>query len=824
MTPSPTTSATKEEKGVNKKMKKEKKMNRDHNNHNHNHKKSSSMSSSLVKTEGKVLSGTPVDFLYKTMLERDPRKRKVKPVDHKNFESLELLDDLSSDDEEYIPKGGGEDDDVDLDEDGSGEDDNDDNDDDEDDEDESSEDDNNLAMLISPSSSKAQVTQKSTKFERSISERSDKILTSPKKSDLSSKVNSIRICSVCCGDTSLDSDEIVECDSCSITVHENCYGVSGDESDNDSVHSTLSSASTEPWFCDACKAHVRNPTCDLCPNSGGIFKQTDAGRWVHIVCALYINGVAFTDTIHLTGITLFEFAYDRWGAKPCILCEDERFARTGVTISCDAGLCRTFFHVTCAQREGLLQEVQEIESETEIVDPFVAHCKMHAVEKGIVKSKKRNFLSLQSRMKFKSSAMTSLPARTLKKLEKARDKWRRHYNHILKPPAKQEDPEIFHNFLPPHTPATKLPRLLTTSPKAVKALVKKAELMGFTPESTLMIQDAIDIRRKWHVPPAFSIEFVSYYIDRGSRINNMKKKILELQSQGDSLKKEEADITKTMNDQVIPQHDDLKKKSLELKSKARNIWTKLNEIRSLGRSDIKDTVKMPSLFETPVRDRKISDSHTTSSSIHPTKRKLSFSGRLSLSHEFKLKECTTCGGKKDQHFLALCDSCRLHYHLYCLDPPLTRMPKKTRFGGWQCSDCTDKQREVQKKQYNPLLADEEDSVDESSARKRTRRGPNKYLPDADTSRPSIAQTTVTKRRGRPPLTEKQKQLRLLARKRKEEQMKRQDTTLMISLDESQSPGSIVKGISSPKKVQRSPPLEKECCRCQKTSSTLELVR
>lgn len=25
-------------------------------------------------------------------------------------------------------------------------------------------------------------------------------------------------------------------------------------------------------------------------------------------------------------------------------------------ISCDAGMCRSYFHVTCAQREGLLSE------------------------------------------------------------------------------------------------------------------------------------------------------------------------------------------------------------------------------------------------------------------------------------------------------------------------------------------------------------------------------------------------------------------------------------------------------------------------------------
>lgn len=32
------------------------------------------------------------------------------------------------------------------------------------------------------------------------------------------------------------------------------------------------------------------PVCELCPNSGGIFKETDVGKWVHLICALYAPG------------------------------------------------------------------------------------------------------------------------------------------------------------------------------------------------------------------------------------------------------------------------------------------------------------------------------------------------------------------------------------------------------------------------------------------------------------------------------------------------------------------------------------------------------
>lgn len=48
----------------------------------------------------------------------------------------------------------------------------------------------------------------------------------------------------------------------------------------------------------------------------------------------------------LTSVTLFEMQYTKWGAKQCSLCEDSRYARTGVCIECDAGLCHTYFHVT----------------------------------------------------------------------------------------------------------------------------------------------------------------------------------------------------------------------------------------------------------------------------------------------------------------------------------------------------------------------------------------------------------------------------------------------------------------------------------------------
>ena len=88
--------------------------------------------------------------------------------------------------------------------------------------------------------------------------------------------------------------------------------------------------------------------------------------------------------------------YNRWGAKSCALCSDPWLSRTGVCIGCDAGMCRTFFHVTwyasngdlwticfldvqlfcwSAQREGLLSET--FHEDAVQADPFYANCKLH---------------------------------------------------------------------------------------------------------------------------------------------------------------------------------------------------------------------------------------------------------------------------------------------------------------------------------------------------------------------------------------------------------------------------------------------------------------
>ena len=102
-----------------------------------------------------------------------------------------------------------------------------------------------------------------TKVEFNNSNKNNNKTDSTQDQQGQSKLNNLKnilVCSVCLGDDSRNDDEIVECDSCGISVHELCYGITAD--DAESIHSDASSASTEPWFCDPCKAGVKNPVSE----------------------------------------------------------------------------------------------------------------------------------------------------------------------------------------------------------------------------------------------------------------------------------------------------------------------------------------------------------------------------------------------------------------------------------------------------------------------------------------------------------------------------------------------------------------------------------
>lgn len=512
----------------------------------------------------------------------------------------------------------------------------------------------------------------------------------------------ILICCVCLGDNSEDADEIIQCDNCGVTVHEGCYGVDGE---SDSIMSSASENSTEPWFCDACKNGV-TPSCELCPNQDGIFKETDAGRWVHVVCALYVPGVAFGDIDKLRPVTLTEMNYSKYGAKECSFCEDARFARTGVCISCDAGMCRSYFHVTCAQREGLLSEAA---AEEDIADPFFAYCKQHA-DRFDRKWKRKNYLALQSYCK------VSLQEREKQLTPEAQG---RITTRLQQYRAKAE---LSRNTRPQAwVPREKLPRPLTSSASAIRKLMRKAELMGIStdifPVDTSDANASMDGRRK-HKQPALTADFVNYYLERNMRMIQIQDNISEQKNLKDKLESEQEKLHVEYN-KLCESLEELLNVNGELRSEGQTMWTLMGGI--LGQK-----LNTPAVLKAP-KERK------------PSKKEGGSPGKSS-SLPAILYSCGICKKNQDQHLLVLCDTCKLYYHLGCLEPPLTRMPKKTKNSYWQCSECD----QASSDEANIAM---ETLPDGTKRSRRQIKGPIKFIPQEMSPEPKKHQVRSSRTRG-----------------------------------------------------------------------------
>uniref|UniRef100_A0A8C7YZH9 PHD finger protein 14 n=1 Tax=Oryzias sinensis TaxID=183150 RepID=A0A8C7YZH9_9TELE len=621
----------------------------------------------------------------------EPKKwnfRRNRPLlDFTTMEELNEMDDYDSeDDNDWRPtaekrrskaaaqKGGTEEEE----EGGSATDDDDDNEDDEDEDDDDDDDDKEDGDDNNSSSDSDKDAKKPKKKVKSSS-AFDEELTNDSMSqgkgnedallDRSQTWNTqhILICCVCLGDNSEDADEIIQCDNCGVTVHEGCYGVDGE---SDSIMSSASENSTEPWFCDACKNGV-TPSCELCPNQDGIFKETDAGRW-----------------------------------DECSFCEDARFARTGVCISCDAGMCRSYFHVTCAQREGLLSEAA---AEEDIADPFFAYCKQHA-DRFDRKWKRKNYLALQSYCKVslqerEKQLTPEAQARITTRLQQYRAK-----------------AELSRNTRPQAwVPREKLPRPLTSSASAIRKLMRKAELMGIStdifPVDTSDTNASMDGRRK-HKQPALTADFVNYYLERNMRMIQIQDNISEQKNLKDKLESEQEKLHVEYN-KLCEYLEELLNANGELRSEGQALWTLLGGI--LGQK-----LNTPAILKAP-KERK------------PSKKEGGSPGKSS-SLPAILYSCGICKKNQDQHLLVLCDTCKLYYHLGCLEPPLTRMPKKTKNSYWQCSEC------------DQASSDEADIAMETlpDGTKRSRRqikGPIKFIPQEMSPEPKKQQLRGSRTRG-----------------------------------------------------------------------------
>ncbi|UMM24868.1 hypothetical protein L5515_004899 [Caenorhabditis briggsae] len=163
-------------------------------------------------------------------------------------------------------------------------------------------------------------------------------------------------CCVCADDNGWVDNPLIYCDgeNCEVAVHQGCYGIQ--------------EVPEGEWFCAKCTkaagmlpGSINDETfcCQLCPFDHGALKRTDRkDGWAHVICALYIPEVRFGNVHSMEPVILSDVPLDKF-QKVCYICKEAdrpNDAKKGACMTCNIHKCKKSFHVTCAQRQGLLCE------------------------------------------------------------------------------------------------------------------------------------------------------------------------------------------------------------------------------------------------------------------------------------------------------------------------------------------------------------------------------------------------------------------------------------------------------------------------------------
>lgn len=133
-------------------------------------------------------------------------------------------------------------------------------------------------------------------------------------------------CDICGKTDDEDSNPMMICQGCLISVHEDCYGTVESPGDR--------------WLCKKCIFYFEDGCCSFCSKKSGILKKTENNEWGHVICTLLNPTLSFCnlnirDPIEIIDLVKME--------GNCSICNEN----SSHLIKCAFEGCNTFYHGSC---------------------------------------------------------------------------------------------------------------------------------------------------------------------------------------------------------------------------------------------------------------------------------------------------------------------------------------------------------------------------------------------------------------------------------------------------------------------------------------------
>ncbi|CAO2047356.1 unnamed protein product [Urochloa humidicola] len=165
-------------------------------------------------------------------------------------------------------------------------------------------------------------------------------------------------CDVCCrGESSMDSNRIVNCSNCKVSVHQKCYG--------------LRVVPDGQWLCAWCtylgsnkdSGSTQSTPCVLCPKEKGALKpvkmeptpnaDVSHQKFAHLFCTLWAPEVFVEDMESMEPVTSPDSVQENRMKLTCSICK----IKNGACVRCSHGTCRAAFHPICARESKHQMEI-----------------------------------------------------------------------------------------------------------------------------------------------------------------------------------------------------------------------------------------------------------------------------------------------------------------------------------------------------------------------------------------------------------------------------------------------------------------------------------